>query len=278
MRNLRFIGMLAMVVLASCSSGGGDNNSSTGIVAHIKAVQTSDGILGSLHTGSPPSGGGATVTAPEFLSVVNGGTGSVPITSSADFVHVAVAVSGDDGYYDVVFPADPTSTDLLITMQQNVDVKSLTLQVSVAGADGKFGATSNVQATVTSVGSGDVQVSLSWDTPSDLDLHVVGPDSSEIYYGNRTSPSGGQLDLDSNPACDIDGINNENVTWPTGRAPSGTYIVRVDDFDGCNTQTTHYVVTVTVAGKSPQVFQGTFTGPGDQGGIGSGTLVTTFTK
>ena len=46
--------------------------------------------------------------------------------------------------------------------------------------------------------SGDVQVSVSWDAPSDVDLHVVEPSGEDIYYGHPASATGGQLDVDSN--------------------------------------------------------------------------------
>ncbi len=277
MRNMHAFGIVGLVIAAGCSSNNG-NNTKTGIVADIKSVQTSTGIFGSVHTGSPtPTTGGPPLSAPVNVQFVNGGTAALPVSSSADFLHLAVAVDGDDGYYEITFPADPTSAELLITLQQDVKATSLGLSISAAGTDGQFGEPAHVQATVTTVGSGDVQIALTWSTPSDLDLHVVGPDSTEIYYANRSSPSGGVLDLDSNAACEA-GTGNENVTWPTGHAPSGTYTVRVDEYAACGADSTDYVVTITVAGHSPAVYQGTFTGPGDFGGAGAGRLITTFTK
>lgn len=42
-----------------------------------------------------------------------------------------------------------------------------------------------------------LRVVLSWDTDhTDLDLHVVGPDGSHVWYGNRTAENGGALDVD----------------------------------------------------------------------------------
>jgi hypothetical protein len=122
--------------------------------------------------------------------------------------------------------------------------------------------------------SGDVQVSVSWDAPTDVDLHVVEPSGTEIYYGNRTSATGGQLDVDSNPACSIDGRQIENIRWPSG-APGGTYTVRVDYWDNCGVARTNFLVTVK-NGPSTQTFAGFFTGPGDNGGFGDGRLITTF--
>ena len=39
---------------------------------------------------------------------------------------------------------------------------------------------------VVQVGTGDVQISLSWDVDSDVDLHVVDPNGDEIYWNQKT--------------------------------------------------------------------------------------------
>lgn len=80
------------------------------------------------------------------------------------------------------------------------------------------------------LGTGDVQVTLTWDNSADLDLYVLEPSGATISYGNRTSASGGQLDVD-----DTDGFGPENVFWPTGQAPVGTYQVQVNLFRGSPT-------------------------------------------
>jgi uncharacterized protein YfaP (DUF2135 family) len=120
-------------------------------------------------------------------------------------------------------------------------------------------------------------VSLGWDADSDVDLHVVEPGGEEIYFGHKTSASGGTLDLDSNAACNIDHKNNENIYWPTGSPPRGEYVVRVDNWSACDQSPIHYVVTVNVKGQDPQMFVGTFTDAGDGGGQGSGVEVLRFT-
>ncbi|HYN88710.1 MAG TPA: hypothetical protein VER55_09275, partial [Ardenticatenaceae bacterium] len=76
------------------------------------------------------------------------------------------------------------------------------------------------------LGTGDVQVTLRWDNPADLDLHVVDPAGEEISYGHPVAQSGGQLDVDANIGCQDD-LRVENVFWPSGGAPTGTYQVEV---------------------------------------------------
>ncbi len=78
-------------------------------------------------------------------------------------------------------------------------------------------------------GYGDIQVTLTWDTTADLDLYVTDPFGEKITYFNRSSVSGGQLDVD-----DIDGFGPENIFWLTGTAPIGGYTVEVDHFSGAS--------------------------------------------
>jgi uncharacterized protein YfaP (DUF2135 family) len=115
------------------------------------------------------------------------------------------------------------------------------------------------------VATGDVQVSVAWDSPTDVDLRVTDPSGEQVYFGNLQAESGGFLDLDSNPACNIDGINNENIVWPTGEAPSGSYKVSLDYWSDCGEAETNWVVTVQSQGQEPQIFSGTFTGPSGSG-------------
>ncbi|MBC8320274.1 MAG: hypothetical protein H8E34_06110 [Bacteroidetes bacterium] len=76
-------------------------------------------------------------------------------------------------------------------------------------------------------GSGDIQVTLTWDNYSDLDLWVTDPLGEKIYWSNPTSYSGGELDFD-----DQDGFGPENIFWPENQAPYGEYLVQVDYYTG----------------------------------------------
>jgi hypothetical protein len=72
--------------------------------------------------------------------------------------------------------------------------------------------------------TGDVSFRLRWDGAQDLDIHVKEPSGEEIYFAHTESATGGQLDVDSNVACTRRDPNpTENVFWPIGQAPSGTY-------------------------------------------------------
>lgn len=76
-------------------------------------------------------------------------------------------------------------------------------------------------------GSGDVQITLTWNTTDDIDLWVTDPYDEKIYWYDKNAYSGGYLDFD-----DMDGFGPENVYWPEDGAPSGSYKVEVDHYDG----------------------------------------------
>jgi hypothetical protein len=224
--------------------------------------------------GAPPdSSTGPAITASGNTSVVPGGSSQVDILANGLFTTVIVFVQGVDGYYIVEFPSGVLSTTLILTISQTISGSAFDC-VYFVGSSGTFGPTEIQNVEVINVGTGEVQVSLSFNRDSDIDLHVVEPSGEEIFYGNTISDTGGMLDLDSNAACFIDGINNENITWET--APSGSYTVRVDNWDSCGQEPINYSVTVNREGQQTLVFTGTFTGAGDNGGLGDGEFVTQF--
>lgn len=99
------------------------------------------------------------------------------------------------------------------------------------------------------LGTGDVQATLIWETGDDMDLHVIDPEGSEIYYSDSESPSGGELDVDIIPGCSDDGTQVENIHWPEGEAPEGTYEVFVVNFDDCGDGETTATLQVRAGGE-----------------------------
>jgi len=273
------LGALALSVgLAAGLNCGGDSSPSSLSIADYVASITDAGatVSGIRVSGSPPAAGaGPTVTVTGAGTVITGGSAQVNVAGTATFTDIFIAVQGVPGYYQVTLTAPVTTVDLLLTLAQSIPDQTFSLNYGVGLGAAGIGAYQTTPINVIAVGTGEVQVSVSWDKESDVDLHVVEPGNEEVYYGNTTSALGGTLDLDSNPACAIDGKKNENITWAT--APSGTYTVRVDYFAECSQTSTNYVVTVQRKGHAPETFTGSFTGAGDAGGAGSGTPVTTFT-
>lgn len=83
------------------------------------------------------------------------------------------------------------------------------------------------------IGTGDVRVTLNWSDRADIDLHVIDPDGEEIYYDNSISSSGGILDID-NRCGNFEWEKPENIYWPNGEAPIGSYKVSVVYYSDCN--------------------------------------------
>ncbi len=73
--------------------------------------------------------------------------------------------------------------------------------------------------------SGVVQISLAWDDYNDLDMHVFCPSGERIYFNNRKSVCGGELDVDMNVRPKSK-KPIENVVW-TDQAPDGEYKIGV---------------------------------------------------
>ena len=104
------------------------------------------------------------------------------------------------------------------------------------------------------LGEGDVQVSLTWDSSSDVDLSVHTPSGETLTYNKKTSSDGGRLDVDNTKA-----YGPENVYWPAGRSPKGTYAVRVNLFRGSSA---NFKVRVLRGGKA-YFYSGYLRGKGD---------------
>lgn len=131
------------------------------------------------------------------------------------------------------------------------------------------------------VGSGDVRVTLTWSSDDDLDLHVIDPSGERIWYQDRSSASGGELDRDDNVGvCGFDAEPGgvENVFWPTGGAPTGTYTVEIYSYNDCSPPNTDWRLQVFVGGAV--VLDESGTGGGGTGSSAFGTQIhtTTFTN
>ena len=90
-----------------------------------------------------------------------------------------------------------------------------------------------MSASTVAQASGGVLVTLSWSSTADLDLHVVEPDGTEIYYGNTTSADGGTYGADANGGCSNTTTSpEETVTW-NETPQSGTYTIKAVYYEAC---------------------------------------------
>jgi hypothetical protein len=253
--------LAATLALASCSSP--EALAPTGSLADLIAfVSARDGsVQGTLQPGPQPSGTtGPTVTVAGISSAVNGGSTQASLDGTGTFQRVVIGIEGVDGYYDLVLPSGTMLEDVVLGLSPSLGARQLRMRYAVEGPEG-LGPFSAQTVRIIRVGTGDVQVNISWSGASDVDLYVTDPADETVYYGNRSSASGGSIDLDSNAACNIDGKNAENIVWPANQAPRGTYKVIVRYFDDCGVARTDWVVTILAKGQAPQTFTGSFNGP-----------------
>lgn len=119
------------------------------------------------------------------------------------------------------------------------------IQILAQSQDGKVA--SDTLILYASVPTRDVQVVMTWDTPTDVDLHVIDPSGQETFYSSRESKIGGQLDRD-----DTDGFGPE--TFTLSNAIEGKYTVK-SKFYGGTGQTVVKITTVLFAGTSRELAQ-----------------------
>jgi hypothetical protein len=138
-------------------------------------------------------------------------------------------------------------------------------------------------------------LSLSWDSPVDLDLVVEtptgefigGPNATLVSdAGAATKASNGVLDRDSNRDCVIDNIDREDAVWQS-TPTSGTYLVWVDLFSACGKPGASFSVSLWLAAtqsdgtqrlvqQEPPLAVGVLSAQQANGGAGPGLFVGSF--
>ena len=101
--------------------------------------------------------------------------------------------------------------------------------------------------------SGQLQVTLGWDSGADVDLYVTEPSGQTLMYKatSRSSSSGGQMDQDARGECRPEQAHTrvENVFWAQ-KPPSGQYKVEVGYWAPCgDAGETHTTVSIGVGGR-----------------------------
>jgi len=199
----------------------------------------------------PGSSSGSTldVVGSYTRTVLAGGSSIITINSSVTITEIYIGIPGINGYYVV----RPTSTSgnvytFIILLSQSLN-DDFILQIS-ALINGVVSQIEELDLNYREQGTGALQISLSFDQSKDLDLYVKQPDGEIIYYGNYGDSEWG-LDLDSNAACSLDHINNENIFYPENMVQTGKYEVWVNMYQNCYPQNapTNYTVVVTRRGR-----------------------------
>jgi len=103
--------------------------------------------------------------------------------------------------------------------------------------------------------TGDIQISIGWNTIDDVDLHVKAVNGAGVSWINWMAPfgvDGGELDVDMNAAPDqLTNRAVENVYWPLGQSPQAEYIVGVHLFrNRTGVRSVPVSVVIKVGGKT----------------------------
>ena len=299
----------ALLVLAVFASGCSKSSSSTkpgpGAISSSISSITIGGNAGTLINGAMPTGTTTAPTAAGADSFVAGGAALLSVQVPDSTIGLLVGVAGTSGYFSFPFSAatrlsasyraekyrlaalrsrrprtfrvDSLDTSIIVTPVASSAGMDLQFVAVYAHSHSAVGVHS-IHRTSHGVTSGQLQVSLNWSQPVDLDLHLSSDDSLDVYYGDTNPGNGASLDLDSNPGCDIDNIDNENITFGSNVPAHGTYIVRVDLYDACEaTGPIPYVVTVKQCGVTKQFFRSVDPASADHGVAFWGVPIDTIT-
>lgn len=135
----------------------------------------------------------------------------------------------DDLMAETVEPVELSSAELLAPREPVVQLDASALLSDLerqtdgngVGGGAEFGVTrfgnglvEKIQGVEVKVG--DPQFTLIWDTQADIDLHILEPGGSHIFWDRRNGEKGGELDVD-----DVDGFGPENVYWVVDRTNTG---------------------------------------------------------
>lgn len=208
------------------------------------------------------------ITVAMNATAIPGGSSYITIGSEVLAKKILVGMKDQVGYYEVPVTSNRDyNYSFVMLVDQNISLgeeNAFTVQVAIVDENGGISQIWESAVNLKVVGTGALQVSLSFDNAKDVDLHLIEPEylndyeepasfyDRHIYYSNTYGYyTGGELDLDSNAGCNIDNINNENITYndSTAYIPAGTYKVYVDLFENCDSSIpTNYVVTVFYGG------------------------------
>jgi hypothetical protein len=280
---IRVVGLLAIVVAAiGCDAG---VRGRTGYDAALR-VDNATFVEGALTTDvSGGTAGGPAVALSQFNSRVLPGAQS-KLAGSVELggVSVAIGLADDVAYWILPTPGKNQelvggavllfSTTLSYSRDLAAGPHTLIMRALLPG--GGFGPPAIFVLTVAADDepTGPLVVTLKWNDNADLDLHVVAPnppDSSkpdqttEVWARNPSSlptrlvaeggpysddelKAGGQLDMDSNGGCVIDGRDREHVVWGAA-PPPGHYIARVDAVSMCGEAGAQWQLDVLLNGQ-----------------------------
>jgi hypothetical protein len=179
----------------------------------------------------PPS------TAPSWVSLsANGSTvnGSWINSPGENGTEVEATIQTTGQVVSLRYPTGTTTLTVPGVPQGNFLVR---LRNFNAFGNGPFSAQRLVVVGVT-LGVGDLQVTLTWNQAVDMDLHVIEPDGTHVYYASKTGRTA-RLDVDN-----TSGFGPENIYVGPGNAAAGIYQVYIVYYRG--TRVTESTISIII--------------------------------
>ncbi len=251
-RILRFFGTILCAVAAftftACSSDD-DGGTVNPIEKEYFTIENAEFVSGKMPESTTNNTLQGVYCNEQALS--NGGN-YITISSPVEYERFYVAVEGVEGYYDFKPVNEETRANAYtqyftysIPVYYSVDLgDNFVLVISGVTIEGYITPKYTQEITHVESLAGDLLINLVFDQPKDVDLHMIMPSGREIYYGNRgdnvyneetgTYEQAFGLDHDSNPACNIDNLNNENISIPFDYVEKGKYTVIVNLYANCD--------------------------------------------
>jgi hypothetical protein len=271
------VGVLA--IATGCNGEQASPNTGIGEPVRIESAQFVAGALPGSPEADSSTGNGVNPQVPDVnvanTAIAQGELGLVfsgHTTVDAQAVGVRFADMGT-GYWVVPVGAPDPSDNGLLTWQASADFgRNLPpgfhdLVFAAIAPNGSSGTQSDLSVCIDLPVPDNLNIcvpkrpppaavlSLSWDSPVDLDLIVQTPSGAVIGgegaaiapdAGGTGNESNGVLDRDSNRDCVIDNIDREDVVWKSS-PPSGDYLVWVDLFSACGKPTASFTVSLWLA-------------------------------
>jgi len=278
---IRLAGLTALaLVVLGCDAG---VRTRTGYEAALR-VDNATFVDGPLTADAAASG--PTVTLTQFnSSLLPGAISKLAGTMQPGGTSVAIGLTDDIAHWILPTPGKNTEIGSMgelvfstnVSYSRDLAPGPHTLVARAVLPGGGFGPSTTFVLTIAADDepTGAMVVSLKWSSNADLDLHVVAPnppDSSNpagttevwaqypISLPRRSATEGGpytddelaaagQLDMNSNAGCVIDGRAKEHVVWG-GAPPPGHYIARVDAVSMCGETGAQWELHVSLNGAA----------------------------
>lgn len=134
---------------------------------------------------------------------------------------------------------------------------------------GPNGETFSTETYEIALGSPDITINLSWNSTTDIDLHVFDPNGAHAYWENLSGIPNGMIDRD-----DTDGFGPEIFTLTD--PPQGTYRVAVNAYDLDGASSARATLEVRVGNSVVFNENYTFTSGDENAGNGQGNNSSSF--